>query len=59
MSNVKKNILNCGTNLQTMETKFAPAGRSSFYEVLQSNLSLEKITYLNDIFSSQSQTYTA
>ena len=37
-----------------METKFAPAERSSLYEVLQSNLTLDKITYLNDIFSSLS-----
>ena len=37
-----------------METKFAPPERSSMYEVLQSNLSLDKITYLNDIFCSLS-----
>ena len=37
-----------------METKFAPAERSAFFEVLQSQLSLEKITYLNDIFCSLS-----
>ena len=37
-----------------METKFAPAERSSLYEVLQSKLDLDKITYLNDIFCSLS-----
>ena len=37
-----------------METKFAPADRNSFYDVLQSNISLDKITYLNDIFCSLS-----
>jgi len=37
-----------------METKFAPAERSTYYDVLQSNLALDKITYLNDIFSSLS-----
>ncbi|MEI7524442.1 MAG: ATP-binding protein [Mariniphaga sp.] len=37
-----------------METKFAPAERSAFFEVLQSQLSLDKITYLNDIFCSLS-----
>ena len=37
-----------------METKFAPADRSSYLEVLESNLSLDKITYLNDIFCSLS-----
>ena len=37
-----------------METKFASPERSSLYEVLQSNLSLDKITYLNDIFCSLS-----
>ena len=37
-----------------METKFAPAERSSHENVLRSNLSLDKITYLNDIFCSLS-----
>jgi len=37
-----------------METKYAPAERSTFYNVLQSNLALDKITYLNDIFCSLS-----
>jgi K+-sensing histidine kinase KdpD len=37
-----------------METKFAPAERSSRENVLRSNLSLDKITYLNDIFCSLS-----
>ncbi|MEI6142619.1 MAG: HAMP domain-containing sensor histidine kinase [Mariniphaga sp.] len=37
-----------------METKFAPAERSSYENVLRSNLSLDKITYLNDIFCSLS-----
>ena len=37
-----------------METKFAPAERSTYFEVLQSNLALDKITYLNDIFCSLS-----
>ena len=37
-----------------METKFALAERSSYENVLRSNLSLDKITYLNDIFCSLS-----
>jgi K+-sensing histidine kinase KdpD len=37
-----------------METKHAPAGRSSYASLITSNLSLEKITYLNDIFCSLS-----
>ncbi len=37
-----------------METKFASAERSSSDKITQSNLSLDKITYLNDIFSSLS-----
>ncbi len=37
-----------------METKFAPADRSSYFDVWQSNMSLDKITYLNDIFCSLS-----
>jgi K+-sensing histidine kinase KdpD len=37
-----------------METKFAPATRSPYESILNSNLSLEQITYLNDIFSSLS-----
>ena len=37
-----------------METKFAPPDRSSDENILQSNLSLENITYLNDIFCSLS-----
>lgn len=37
-----------------METKHAPAQRSSYESLLKSNLSLDKITYLNDIFCSLS-----
>ena len=37
-----------------METKFATAERSSYIDIIQSNLSLDKITYLNDIFCSLS-----
>ncbi len=37
-----------------METKYAPADRSSKESVLASNLSLEKIPYLKDIFCSLS-----
>lgn len=37
-----------------METKYAPADRSSHESLLISNLSLDKITYLNDIFCSLS-----
>ena len=37
-----------------METKYAPAARSSHENLLKSNLSLDKITYLNDIFCSLS-----
>jgi hypothetical protein len=37
-----------------MDTKFAPANRSSSENLLLSNLSLDKITYLNDIFCSLS-----
>ena len=40
--------------IKNMETKFAPAERSSYENVLRSNLSLDKITYLNDIFCSLS-----
>ena len=40
--------------IKDMETKFAPAERSSYENVLRSNLSLDKITYLNDIFCSLS-----
>ncbi len=40
--------------IRNMETKFAPAERSSYENVLRSNLSLDKITYLNDIFCSLS-----
>ena len=37
-----------------METKYAPAERNTYSEVLQSNLALDEITYLNDIFCSLS-----
>ncbi len=37
-----------------METKFASATRSPIDSILNSNLSLDKITYLNDIFCSLS-----
>lgn len=37
-----------------METKYASPERSTFDQVLYSNLSLDKITYLNDIFCSLS-----
>ncbi|MCX6239590.1 MAG: ATP-binding protein [Bacteroidia bacterium] len=37
-----------------METKYAPAERSSFDNILKKKLSLDKITYLNDIFCSLS-----
>ncbi len=37
-----------------METKFAPAERSSYFDIIQSNISLDKITYLNEIFCSLS-----
>ncbi len=37
-----------------METKYAPAERSSNEDIFRSNLSLEKITYLNDISCSLS-----
>lgn len=37
-----------------METKFASPNRSSFDSVLKSNLSLDKIAHLNDIFCSLS-----
>ena len=37
-----------------MESKFAPADRSSYESILNSNLSLEHITYLNEIFCSLS-----
>jgi len=37
-----------------METKFASPNRSSYDSILKSNLSLDKITYLNDIFCSLS-----
>jgi signal transduction histidine kinase len=36
------------------ETKHAPATRSSLESLLKSNLSLDKVTYLNDIFCSLS-----
>lgn len=34
-----------------MDTKYAPADRSSHESLLISNLSLDKITYLNDIWN--------
>lgn len=37
-----------------MQSKHAPPNRSTFESILNSNLGLEKITYLNDIFSSLS-----
>lgn len=37
-----------------METKYAPAARSSYENLLKSSLSLEQITYLNEIFCSLS-----
>jgi K+-sensing histidine kinase KdpD len=37
-----------------MDTKFAPANRSPHETLLLSNLSLDKITYMNDIFCSLS-----
>jgi len=37
-----------------METKYASADRSTLENLVKSNLSLEKITYLNDIFCSLS-----
>ena len=42
------------SNIENMETKFAPAERSSYEMIMRSNLSLDKITYLNDIFCSLS-----
>ena len=37
-----------------MNTKYAPADRSTIENLLESNLSLDKITYLNEIFCSLS-----
>jgi len=37
-----------------METKYASSNRSSIYDIIQSNHSLDKIAYLNDIFCSLS-----
>ena len=37
-----------------METKFAPAKRSSYIDVINSNISLDKIPYLDEIFCSLS-----
>jgi nitrogen-specific signal transduction histidine kinase len=40
--------------MEVMETKYAPAERSKLDIILKSNLSLEKITYLEEIFCSLS-----